>query len=260
MAKLPGSTLILDASSLDAYRTGHVPGAVHTWWQDTMDPNGAVYGMVLKPDENAAEPQRLRREYLEDLGVTPDRPVVVYDDAAGRHAARIVWTLRFLGHENVALLYGGLPAWVGAGGEIARDTPEAEPARGVVVDPRQGYYIWTSDLVEALTDARTALVDIRTDGEREDTFGGTVNQGAIAGSISIPWDELVNPATGELNGLSVIRERFVSAGVTADRRVILYGNFGSDAALPWLILKLLGYTEVLIYDGGWAEWSESPPI
>src|SRR4051794_29691251 len=44
--------VILDASDLATYRKGHISGAVHAWWQDTMDPNGAVYGTVLKPDNN----------------------------------------------------------------------------------------------------------------------------------------------------------------------------------------------------------------
>src|SRR4051794_25063146 len=76
--------VVLDASTLAEYRSGHIPGAVHAWWQDTMDPNGPDYGMVLKPDENAADPQLLRRQFIEDVGVAPDSTVVIYDREQSR--------------------------------------------------------------------------------------------------------------------------------------------------------------------------------
>lgn len=252
-------TRVLDASSLARYRDGHIPGAVHAWWQDTMDPNGAVYGTVLKPESNDPEPQRLRREWLEDIGVSPDRPVVAYDDEGGYRAARIVWTLRLLGHTRAGLLDGGLMAWQSAGGSIETRENDAPRPPSTSVVPQEGFYLVREQVMTRLADPRTLLVDVRTGGELALTFDDTVTPGTIDGAISLPWPELLDPSGAALLQSSGLQDRVAASGLSADRLVILFGNFGTDTSLHWLALKLLGFPEVLVYDGGWVEWSSPPP-
>lgn len=250
--------VVLDASELRTYRAGHIPGAVHAWWQDTMDPNGPVYGTVLKPEENDPDPQLLRRHFIEDLGVTRDSFVVVYDDAGNRWAARFVWTLRFLGYGNAAVLDGGLGAWRGAGGALEKRENDPAPISQPPIDPQKGWYLVKSELLPMLSDPNVLLLDVRTDEERADDIDRTIEPGSIPGSVAIPWTSAIADERGHLLPPEQLRALFESAGVTPDRTIVLYARFGTETAHTWLALKLLGYPNVLIYDGGWVDWALDP--
>ena len=250
--------VILDASELRTYRSGHIPGAVHAWWQDTMDPNGPAYGTVLKPDQNQPDPQQLRRFFIEDLGVTRNQDVVVYDDARGQWASRVVWTLRFLGYPRAAVLDGGLPAWRGAGGSIETAGVDPTPIEQPPIDPQPGWYLVTGELLELLNDPAVLLLDVRTAQERADDVGGTVEPGSIPGSVQLPWTSMIADDAGHLLPPQGLQSLFESHGVTPDRTVVLYARFGVETAHTWLALKLLGYPAVMIYDGGWADWAQHP--
>jgi thiosulfate/3-mercaptopyruvate sulfurtransferase len=250
--------VIIDASSLVTYRAGHIPGAVHAWWQDTMNPNELFYGGVLKPEENDPDPQLARRQFIEDLGVAPESRIVIYDDDRGRWAARFVWTLRFLGYPNAAALDGGLGAWLGAGGDL--ETRENAPAAIPTppISPSQGYYITTDELLGMLGDPQIALLDARTDSEARDTIDETIEPGSIPNSIRVPWTDALDGDSGRLKSPGDLRSLFESAGITPDRTVVIYARIGVETAHPWLMLKLLGYPNVLIYDGGWVDWATNP--
>ncbi|MCW2781304.1 MAG: sseA [Marmoricola sp.] len=94
-------------SGRDEYARGHIPGAAYVDLdQDLADPPGAG-GRHPLPEQGRFE-AAMRR-----AGVSTDRPVVVYDDWAGRAAARAWWLLRYYGHEDVRVLDGGWSAWTG---------------------------------------------------------------------------------------------------------------------------------------------------
>src|SRR5687768_15617729 len=93
---------LLDATDLATFREDHLPGAIHVWWQDTMELNTPYYGMVLKPDDGDANQGR-RRRLLESLAIYPAEEVVVYGDTTNMPAARVCWFLRFLGITAVVL-------------------------------------------------------------------------------------------------------------------------------------------------------------
>ena len=99
---------LLDATALATFRDSHIPGAVHVWWQDTMELNDVHYGKVLKPDDGDRDQGR-RVRLLERLGIDPAGEVVVYGDTLNMPAARVCWFLRFLGIK-AAILDGGRAA------------------------------------------------------------------------------------------------------------------------------------------------------
>lgn len=248
--------VILDASDLITYRAGHIPGAVHAWWQDTMNPNELFYGGVLKPEENDPDPQLLRRYFIEDLGVTPESQVVIYDNAQNRWAARLVWTLRFLGYPNAAVLDGGLAAWRGIGGELQSGENEAAAVSQPSISPQKGYYVYTDELLQMLNEPELVLLDVRTEAERTDDIDQTIEPGSIPNSIVVPWTATLADSSGRLLPPEQLRALFEQAGVTPDRTVVIYARFGVETAHTWLALKLLGYPTVLIYDGGWVDWAK----
>lgn len=254
------SIVFLDLSPLRPYREKHVAGAYHAWWQDTMEVNFPVYGTVLRPE--APGVQERRRQLLHDLGITDTTFVVAYDNDRNRWAARMVWFLRFLGHDQAAVLDGGLAGWRDAGGDMAggdSPTPPSESAQPTI-SPRDGYYIWTQQLQDLVGSPGVALVDIRTDDEARDTVNGQLPLGRIPGAISIPWTSAIHDNAGHLKPVADLEALFADKGVTRDKTIVVYARFGVEAAYGWWVLKLLAYPNVVTYDWGWAGWSTTPGL
>ena len=105
-----------------AYAAGHLPGAVFLHCdRDLSGPMTGINGRHPLPD-----PEVLAKR-LGDIGIGAPTQVVVYDDAQGMIAGRMWWLLRWLGHDAVALLDGGLPAWQAAGGAMTEVLPTPVP-------------------------------------------------------------------------------------------------------------------------------------
>ena len=178
-----------------------------------------------------------------------------------KQAARIVWTLRFLGYPNASMLDGGLAAWTGDGGEIESTAHQARTVNEPDVQPQtpqESWYLVESQLTARLSDPATIIVDIRTDAERADDVDQTISLGSIPGSIRLPWTSLLD-ANGQLLSPDALASTFSAAGIDTGKNVVLYGLFGTDTGLSWLAFRLAGYTTVAIYDGGWNEWARDPP-
>jgi thiosulfate/3-mercaptopyruvate sulfurtransferase len=248
--------LVLGLSALRTYRRGHLPGAVHGWWQDTMEVGDPVYGTVLQPDNFTDQTQRIH--LLEDLGIDDEVHVISYDDDRGRWAARMVWFLRLLGHDRVSALDGGLAAWRGNGG--ATEDGEVDPSDNPAptVTPRTGYYIGDAELPDWRADPRTLLLDVRSDDEARDDVNDSLPIGRIPGAVSLPWTATIRDETGRLKSPDELAALLSGAGATPDRRIVLYARFGVETAQTWLVLALMGYPEFVIYDRGWAGWATVP--
>lgn len=249
--------LILDVSNRRTYGQGHIPGAVHAYWQDTMDPYYPVYGVVLS-DRNVAG---ARRDLFTRWGIGPETDVVVYNEDANRYAAHVVWFLRYLGHPRASLLDGGLAAWRGNGGEVSRQSESPlQPTTIISPQPQTGFIIGTRELSERLDDPALLIVDIRPPGELDDTLNESLPTGRIPGAVSLPWTELTRDQYGRLCSPEELRQVLQSAGVTPEREIVIYGFFGVETGTAWLTLTLLDYPSVRIYDQAWAEWASKPEL
>lgn len=249
--------LILDVSTRRTYRQGHVPSAVHAYWQDTMDPYYPVYGVVLS-DRNVAG---ARQNLLTQWGVGPETDVVVYGEDANRYAAHVVWFLRYLGHQRASLLDGGLAAWRGTGGEVAtQNGSPPEPTTIITPTPQPDFVIGTRELSERLDDPAIVIVDIRPADELDDTLNESLPTGRIPGAVSLPWTGLTRDQDGRLRSPEELRQVLQSAGVTPDKDIVVYGFFGVETGTAWLALELLAYPSVRIYDQGWADWASNPEL
>ena len=256
LAEPPANIVVLDLSSLRHYSQGHVPGAVHAWWQDAMDPYYPVYGVVLA-DRN----ERLARErFMRQIGVGPESVVVVYDDDMNRYAARLVWTLRYFGHQNAAVLDGGLAAWRGLGEPVSQESASAADTSPGALQPQAGFIIGTQELRQRLHDPAVVVLDTRAEEEMRDEVNGSLRVGRIPGAVSVPWTATLRDDAGRLKSPAELAAIFSGAGVTPDREVVIYARFGVEASQPWLVLRLLGYPRVRVYDQGWAEWASKPDL
>ncbi|CCF83138.1 sulfurtransferase [Nitrolancea hollandica] len=240
------SIRIIDLSPLADYRSGHIPGASHAWWQDTIEIHNDTYGMLVNEEGRA--------KLIREAGITPDTTVVLYDASGGRFAARFLWVLNAIGFDHAAILNGGRQAWQAAGHAFVRDTPAIAPG---TLEQRLNYDVLISadTLREHLHDASIAIVDSRTPEEQHETWFDKLRIGRIPGAVTIPATELVQAGSVPYYAdPQQLRQRFIDNGITPEKTVVVYGQHGTLAAQTYVVLRLLGYPSVKVYDGSWAEW------
>ena len=253
--------VIVDLSAQDVYDAGHIPGAIHAWWQDAMDPFSESYGRTLRLAEN---PYTLPA-YWPDLGATAGETIVVYDNAGSEHAAWFVWALRANGYPNAVALDGGLAAWTGAG----QPTSDAPAAPKAVATPEPSWddaYTWdasaaiaTNQLRDTLDDPNLVIIDVRTPEQARDTINDTVPLGSIPGSRSLPAPSVMRP-DGTFHTGDELTAGLAPLQLAPGNEIVVYGRFGIDTGRVWLALRLAGYDNVRVYDDGWQTWASTPDL
>lgn len=243
---------IIDVSDHPQYVLGHVPGAVHAYWEDLVERNADTYGRLAGTPE--------REKTFGSLGIEEKTLVVIYDRNDNRAAARFAWALWYAGHPNVRILNGGLAGWTAAGYGVEQ---RAHTAPHVYYRdlPDESLHINRCDMSKAITDPQAVILDVRTDAEMTQTWENTIQIGSIPNSHRLPWTAFIrDPKLPAFRSPDDLRAMLTSVGATPDRKIAIYGTFSNDAALPFLALKALGYSNVKLYDGGWAEWGVSPAL
>lgn len=235
------------------YLESHIPGAVFVdWVHDITDPNSPNASQIAPPDDYAA--------LMSKLGISDDTLVVAYDDANGMFAARLWWTLRVYGHENVRVLDGGWKTWIAEDRPTTADIPDL-PAGSFTVRPNMRIRRTVDDVAGALY-GDTILLDVRSTGEFAGKSSRARRGGHIPGAVNVPRSTVVN-VDGTLPDAVTLKEKFASAGIDdPDAEVVVYCNGGVSASYGMMALLNAGFTNVAVYDGSWKEWGndESRPI
>lgn len=193
------------------------------------------------------------------LGISNRSRVVVYDRTNGIWAARLWWLLRAFGHDDVAVLDGGLRKWAAEGRDLSFGAVEVRAA-SFRVDAREGFFVDKTDVV-AVMEGRAAgrLVCAL----RPAVFSGRekvyARAGHIPGSLSVPYVELIDDSANVFRPVGSLRAAF-SAALSGDERLILYCGGGVTAAGSALALTMLGVSNVAVYDGSLDEWSADPDL
>ncbi len=227
----------------DQWLEGHIPGAVHAdWLTDWGVAVDGVEGMLPEPEAFA--------EAMSALGIGNDTMVVAYDDNSLFTASRLAWALLQNGHERVAVLDGGFPAWERAGLSVSTDPADGAPSPG---DFRPGspraLRREMSQVRERLGDDGISLVDCRM----EETFRASA--GRIPGARRLPSTTLIGEDGRYKRGEEIVRLA-AEAGVEPDRPAVLYCGGGVSAAAVLIALRNAGFTDLAMYDGSWSEWSQ----
>jgi thiosulfate/3-mercaptopyruvate sulfurtransferase len=241
-----------------AYLEGHIPGARYADLNtDLSAPITATSGRHPLPT-----PADFART-LARLGVGHTTQVVVYDDSAGAFAARAWWMLRWVGHPAVAVLDGGIKAWVSEGGalESGQEKPLAEAAGGPYLSTRadSAAVLGTAELERRLSDPAFLLIDARA-GER---YAGTVEPidavaGHIKGAVNHPFSTNL-AADGRFLPAPVLRQVWERqlAGRSPTQVAAMCGS-GVTACHNLLSLEVAGLRGAKLYAGSWSEWIRDP--
>jgi thiosulfate/3-mercaptopyruvate sulfurtransferase len=228
----------------DAYRAGHIPGAVFVDLDGEATGHRPNAGRHPLPDEAAME------RAMRQAGVDRGSRVVVYDDQGGFVAARLWWLLRFFGHEDVAVLDGGLRAW---GDLLEEHEVRPEPGDFVAAPPRQDMKIDFEGMREL--DGSALLLDARA----AERYRGEVEPldpkaGHIPGARSAPWSGNLEPE-GRFRSPEQLRQRFRALGVAGGEEVVAYCGSGVSACHNLLAMEAAGLPGARLYPGSWSDWS-----
>ncbi len=235
------------------YAAGHLPGArfLHLD-EDLSGPKTGRNGRHPLPDP-AALAAKLGR-----CGVTRGVQVVAYDDQGGMVAARLWWLLRWLGHDAVAVLDGGVGRWVAEGRPVTTEVPPASAATFTPA-PRAGLTVDAAFVQAHLGDPAVVVVDARAPnrwrGEDEtiDPVGGR-----IPGARNRFFKD--NPAAdGRWKAPALLRSELLAAagGAAAASQVHSCGS-GVTGCHNLLALEIAGLPGARLYPGSWSEWCSDP--
>ena len=234
-------------SGLEAYRSGHVPGAVF------VDLDGAVTGHRPGAGRHPLPEREAFQRVMREAGVNRDSQVVVYDDQGGSPAARLWWLLRYFGHDAVALLDGGLRSWSGQLATGDETAPQGDFVAGQPRDEMKLDYKEVRDLAATslLVDARSPQ-RFRSELEPIDPVAGH-----IPGATNAPWEGNLGP-DGRLKSPEELRRRFAAIGIQNGSEAVAYCGSGVSACMNLLALEVAGLGGARLYPGSWSDWSNRP--
>jgi thiosulfate/3-mercaptopyruvate sulfurtransferase len=182
--------------------------------------------------------------------------VVFYDQKGLASAARGWWLMGLFGHDNAAVLDGGLPKWQREGRPTETgDSPTPRPAT-YRPDYRPAGLRGIGDVLGNLKTSAELVVDARAAGR----FTGEVPEpragmrsGHIPGSASLPYTDLLND-DGTFRSADAVRARLAQAGVDGSRPVVTSCGSGVTACILTLGMRIAGLPDGAVYDGSWTEW------
>jgi thiosulfate/3-mercaptopyruvate sulfurtransferase len=246
----PGVRVIDMRGDSLAYDAAHVPGAACLDKTAVAEQLDGVPGILADAAPMAA--------LLRAAGVSDSSTVVVYDGSTSLWAARLLWALEYLGHEDVRVLDGGWAKWTCEA--LPVETGTAAPAPGDftprVREDRVATEGW---ILGKLGDPGVLLLDARSPAEYAGEEQVSDRGGHIPGAVNLEWKSmLAEDGSGAFLPVERIRGVLAAAGVTPDREVVTYCQVGGRAAHAYLALREAGYERVRLYEGSWAEWGNDP--
>lgn len=230
------------------YRRAHIPGARFFDIDVIADTDTDLPHMVPSPGRFA--------KLMAELGVSNTSRVVFYDQKGLASAARGWWLMGLFGHDNAAVLDGGLPKWQRENRPIGDGQAAAPPPGHFVPDFRARRLRGIGDILRNVTSHQELVLDARAAGR----FTGAVPEprpgmrsGHIPGSANLPYTDLLNP-DGTFRPAPELRTRFAAAGVDGKHPVVTSCGSGVSACILTLGLRLAELPEGAVYDGSWSEW------
>lgn len=235
------------------YREGHIPGARYAHLD--RDLSGEKTGTNGRHPLPSPEEMRTR---FGALGIAPGKQVVAYDADNGMYASRLWWMLRFMGHDAVAVLDGGLARWLREGRPVRGGVESSAPATFSGA-PREGWRLDVAEVAQGLDDPSRTLVDARAE-TRYRGEGETLDKvaGHIPGAKNYFFQRSLTDAK-TFKPAAELRAQWESLlGRTPASDVVMYCGSGVTACHNLLSLEHAGLPGARIFPGSWSEWSADP--
>lgn len=247
---------IIDIRSAEDYAAGHIPGAI-----------SAPYGQWRGPAHNPGQlADNLYFETLvRQLGLTDQQPIVVYssgvDETDFGAAARVYWTLKYLGLTDLSVLNGGFQQWQLAQHAISHDATQVSASQ-LTVQNNAKLVISKDQLLEKILQQDTAyqLLDARPplfyQGKVKAPTAST--GGTIATAQNTPFTQWFNDNDTRIRPVAQIKALVHSQGLDQAPETVSFCNTGHWAATNWFVLsELAGLQNVRLYPASLAEWTQA---
>jgi thiosulfate/3-mercaptopyruvate sulfurtransferase len=240
-------------SGRDSYAKAHLPGAAFADIPGELSDPASPFAFTVPTAEHFAAA-------MSRLGVDDQKHVVVYAQDTPMWATRLWWLLRYFGSDDTSVLDGGLVAWTAAGFPVETGETRYPPAT-FTAKPRPELLATRSDVLQISAGETACLVNALTpDAFRGDGPGAYSRPGRIPGSVNVPWNGLVDPATNRFRPVADLAAALTAGGVRDDQPVVAYCGGGISATVDLFALSLTGRADARLYDGSLTEWSADPDL
>ncbi len=247
---------IIDIRSPEDYATGHIPGAL-----------SAPYGQWRGPAHNPGQlsDDAYFENLLRQLGLTKQQPIVVYSSGADETdfgaAARVYWTLKYLGLTDLSILNGGLQQWQNAQQATVTESTEVQASQ-LRVQSNPKLVIFKDELLEKITqqDNNYQLLDARPtlffQGQVKAPTAST--GGTIATAQNTPFGQWFNKNDTRIRPVAEIKQLVRRQNLDQAQETVSFCNTGHWAATNWFVLsELAGLKDVRLYPASLAEWTQT---
>ncbi len=260
------NTLIIDLrnsignGNYEVYTEGHIPTSIHSdyskdGWRVARD---GIVGLVPTGDQF--------QTLVQNLGVNNNTHVVVVPAGVSSSdfgsSARVYWTFKVFGHENVSILDGGFAGWVSSyPGNVEAGSFEKREIGNFKAEYNPELYISTEEVAELI---RSKSDTILLDGRNEEQFYAKAKHGKALAAGRLPGSILISQANSYLddqNALKPIAELKKIYSSLGEKDTVSYCNTGHWAATNWFVVsEVLGKKNTRLYDGSMVEWSNNTSL
>ena len=235
------------------YAQSHLPGAVRASLDQHLSAHSAQD--AVNGGRHPLPRRELFANWLASVGFTADMQAVVYDRQGANYCGRLWWMLKWVGHEAVAVLDGGLQAWLAAGGALETGTGQTRAASGFCAGPEKAVLVHSAQVLQALEQPTQTLVDARA----APRFRGEVEPldpvaGHIPGALNRPFGNNLNEA-GLFKSAAQLKSEFDTLLAGRDPASVVHHCGSGVSAIPNLLaMEIAGLGRTALYAGSWSEW------
>ena len=251
------------------YRESHIPGAVYANLDTALSAHGLpdASGKFTVPADAASggrHPLPSREKFaiwLSSVGFANDMQAVVYDRQGANYCGRLWWMLKWAGHDNVAVLDGGLQAWQAAGGATASGETPSNFQSNFKLTQSIATLVTTETIANQLGRETQTIVDARA----APRFRGEVEPldpvaGHIPGALNRPFSQNIGE-NGKFKPPAQLRAEFDTLLAGRDPASVVHHCGSGVSAVPNLIaMEVAGLGHAALYAGSWSEWSTTPGL
>ena len=239
------------------FADAHIPGAVRADLEHHLSPR---QGAPAASGGRHPLPSRADfARWLGEVGFANAMQAVVYDRQGANFCGRLWWMLKWVGHERVAVLNGGLEAWYAAGGVVTSGRGTSHPAEVFHLGDERARLVLTSEVAQALGRPGQTLIDARG----APRFRGEVEPldpvaGHIPGALNRPFAENIGP-DGRFKPAAQLQEEFRQLLAGRDPATVVHHCGSGVSAVPNILaMELAGLGRQALYAGSWSEWCSDP--
>ncbi|WP_060980405.1 sulfurtransferase [Vibrio splendidus] len=198
----------------------------------------------------------------QEIGINQDSTIVVYDNSGTFASPRAWWMFMAMGHNNVHILDGGLPAWIDAGYATETDYRTEVQTGNFEGNIQENYFVSAQQIESYSTDKSASIVDARSqarfDSEVPEPREG-LRSGHIPNSVCLPFAQVLND--GKLRTQDELVEIFSTLDLPPSQPMFFSCGSGVTACIILLAARLAGYSGKMgVYDGSWTEWGANDKL